>query len=112
LIVLIPLAGLLFGAFRLGIEPFLDTILSPRVLSALRVSFGASAIAALINLPFGLIVAWVLVRYSFPGKRIVDALVDLPFALPTAVAGISLAAVFAGNGWVGQFLEPLGLKIA
>ena len=85
---------------------------SPRVLASYRLTFGASLIAALVNVVFGLLVAWVLVRYKFPGKRIVDALVDLPFALPTAVAGIALTALYAGNGWIGQFLEPLGIKVA
>ena len=82
------------------------------MLAAYRVSFGASFVAALINAVFGLLVAWVLVRYHFPGRRLVDALVDLPFALPTAVAGIALTALYAGNGWLGQFLEPLGIKVA
>ena len=82
------------------------------MLASYRLTFGASLIAALVNVVFGLLVAWVLVRYSFPGKKIVDALVDLPFALPTAVAGISLTALLAGNGWIGQYLEPLGIKLA
>ena len=81
-------------------------------MASYRLTFGASLIAALVNAVFGLLVAWVLVRYQFPGKRIVDALVDLPFALPTAVAGISLTALLAGNGWIGQYLEPLGIKLA
>jgi sulfate transport system permease protein len=85
---------------------------SPRVLASYRLTFGASLAAALVNVVFGLLVAWVLVRYKFPGKKIVDALVDLPFALPTAVAGISLTALLAGNGWIGQYLEPLGIKLA
>ena len=85
---------------------------TPRVLSAFRVSFGTSLIAALINAFFGLLVAWVLVRYEFPGKRLVDAIVDLPFALPTAVAGIALTALYAPNGWIGVLLEPLGIKVA
>ena len=82
------------------------------MLASYRLTFGASFLAALVNVVFGLLVAWVLVRYSFPGKRIVDALVDLPFALPTAVAGISLTALLAGNGWIGQYLEPLGIQLA
>jgi len=85
---------------------------SPRVMASYRLTFGASLIAALVNLVFGLLVAWVLVRYKFPGKRIVDALVDLPFALPTAVAGITLTTLCAPNGWIGQLLEPYGIKIA
>jgi sulfate transport system permease protein len=94
-----------------GIEVW-QTLASPRVAAAFRVSFGTALAAALVNAPFGLIIAWVMVRYAFPGKRIIDCLIDLPFALPTAVAGIALTALYAGNGWLGQFLEPLGLKIA
>jgi sulfate transport system permease protein len=85
---------------------------APRVLAAYRLTFGASLLAALVNAGFGLLLAWVLVRYEFPGKRLVDALVDLPFALPTAVAGIALTALLAGNGWIGQVLEPLGIRLA
>jgi sulfate/thiosulfate transport system permease protein len=112
LIVLIPLSALVLKSFALSWPQFVDAVTSPRVLAAYRLTFGASLIAACVNLVFGLLVAWVLVRYSFPGKRIVDALVDLPFALPTAVAGISLAALLAGNGWIGQHLEPLGIQLA
>jgi sulfate transport system permease protein len=112
LIVLIPLAALVFRSFTLTGAQFWDAIASPRVLASYRLTFGASFIAAVVNVFFGMLVAWVLVRYSFPGKRIVDALVDLPFALPTAVAGISLTAILAGNGWIGQYLEPLGVKLA
>src|SRR5688572_16382209 len=112
LIVLIPLSALVFKTFTLSWDQFWVAISSPRVLASYRLTFGASLIAALINVVFGLLVAWVLVRYSFPGKRIVDALVDLPFALPTAVAGISLTALLAGNGWIGQYLEPLGIQLA
>jgi sulfate/thiosulfate transport system permease protein len=112
LIVLIPLSALVFKSFTLGWPAFWAAISSPRVLASYRLTFGASLIAALVNAVFGLLVAWVLVRYRFPGKRIVDALVDLPFALPTAVAGISLTALLAGNGWIGQYLEPLGIKLA
>ncbi len=112
LIVLIPLTALVFKTFTLTAEQFWAAISSPRVLASYRLTFGASLIAALVNVVFGLLVAWVLVRYSFPGKKLVDALVDLPFALPTAVAGIALTALLAGNGWIGQYLEPLGIKLA
>ena len=112
IIVLIPLSALLFKTFSLTWEQFIAAVTSPRVMASYRLTFGASLIAALVNLVFGLLVAWVLVRYKFPGKKIVDALVDLPFALPTAVAGISLTAILAGNGWIGQYLEPLGIKLA
>ena len=112
LIVLIPLAALVFKSMSLTGAQFVEAISSPRVLASYRLTFGASFAAAVVNVFFGMLVAWVLVRYSFPGKRIVDALVDLPFALPTAVAGISLTALLAGNGWIGQYLEPLGIKLA
>ncbi|SEA01277.1 sulfate ABC transporter permease subunit CysT [Variovorax sp. YR216] len=112
LIVLIPLSALVFKTFALTWDQFWVAVTAPRVMASYRLTFGASFIAALVNLVFGLLVAWVLVRYKFPGKRIVDALVDLPFALPTAVAGISLTALLAGNGWIGQYLEPLGIKLA
>jgi sulfate/thiosulfate transport system permease protein len=112
LIVLIPISALLLKTFSLSWEQFRLAVTSPRVLASYRLTFGASLIAALVNLVFGLLLAWVLVRYRFPGKKLVDALVDLPFALPTAVAGISLTALLAGNGWVGQYLEPLGIKLA
>ncbi|MDP2032957.1 MAG: sulfate ABC transporter permease subunit CysT [Polaromonas sp.] len=112
IIVLIPLSALLFKTFSLSWEQFVTAVTSPRVLASYRLTFGASLFAALVNLVFGLLLAWVLVRYKFPGKKIVDALVDLPFALPTAVAGISLTALLAGNGWIGQYLEPLGIKLA
>jgi sulfate/thiosulfate transport system permease protein len=112
LIVLIPLSALVFKSFTLGWPAFWAAVSSPRVVASYRLTFGASFIAALVNTVFGLLVAWVLVRYRFPGKKIVDALVDLPFALPTAVAGISLTALLAGNGWIGQYLEPLGIKLA
>ena len=111
LIVLIPLGGLVLSAAGAGAEAW-QSLASSRVLAAFRVSFGTAFVAAAVNAAFGLIVAWVLVRYTFPGRRIVDALIDLPFALPTAVAGIALTALYAGNGWLGQFLEPLGIKIA
>ncbi|WP_398313767.1 sulfate ABC transporter permease subunit CysT [Zoogloea sp.] len=112
LIVLIPLAAVFFKAGSLGFDHFWAAATSPRVLASYRLSFGASLIAAGINAVFGLMLAWVLVRYSFPGKRLVDALVDLPFALPTAVAGIALTALYAKNGWIGSLLEPLGIKVA
>ena len=112
LIVLIPLSAVFLKSATLNWEQFWAIISAPRVVASYRVTFGASLLAAFINGIFGLIFAWVLVRYTFPGKRIVDALVDLPFALPTAVAGIALTAIYAGNGWLGQWLEPLGLKVA
>jgi len=112
LIVLIPLSALVFKTFTLTWDQFWDTVTGPRVMASYRLTFGASLIAALVNVVFGLLVAWVLVRYQFFGKKIVDALVDLPFALPTAVAGISLTALLAGNGWVGQYLEPMGIQLA
>ena len=112
IIVLIPLSALLFKTFSLTWEQFVTAVTSPRVMASYRLTFGASLFAALVNLVFGLLLAWVLVRYKFSGKKIVDALVDLPFALPTAVAGISLTAILAGNGWIGQYLEPLGIKLA
>jgi len=111
-IVLIPLAALIIRPWELGLADFWKEITAPRVLAALKLSFGASAIAAAVNSVFGLIVAWVLVRYRFPGKKIVDALFDLPFALPTAVAGIALSALYASNGWLGGPLEKAGIKIA
>ncbi len=111
-IVLIPLTALLFKTFTLSWGEFWQAVTAPRVLASYRLTFGASFIAACVNLVFGLLIAWVLVRYRFPGKKLVDALVDLPFALPTAVAGISLTALLAGNGWVGQWFEPLGIQLA
>jgi sulfate transport system permease protein len=112
LIVLIPIAALFLKTTTLSWEQFWTTVTAPRVMASYRLSFGASLIAALINAVFGLLVAWVLVRYHFAGKRIVDALVDLPFALPTAVAGISLTFLFTDIGWIGQYLEPFGIKVA
>src|SRR5574343_565441 len=112
LIVLLPLSALLFKTFTLAWDQFVAAAASPRVLASYRRTFGASFLAALVNAVFGLLTAWVLVRYQFPGKKIVDALVDLPFALPTAVAGIALTAVYAGNGWIGSLLEPYGIKVA
>jgi len=112
LIVLIPIAALLLRTTSLSWAEFWSTVTAPRVLASYQLSFGTSFIAALVNAVFGLLVAWVLTRYSFPGKRIVDALVDLPFALPTAVAGISLTSIFVKNGWIGQYLEPWGIHVA
>ncbi|KTQ97635.1 sulfate/thiosulfate transporter subunit [Aureimonas ureilytica] len=112
LLVLVPLSALVLRSSSLGWEEFVRLALDQRVLAALRLSFGASFLAALINAVFGLLIAWVLVRYDFPGRRFVDAVIDLPFALPTAVAGIALTALYAPNGWVGQFLAPLGIKVA
>jgi len=111
-IVLIPLAALLLRPWELGVDGVFAAVTAPRVVAALQLSFGAALIASLINAVFGLVVAWMLVRYEFPGKRIIDALVDLPFALPTAVAGIALTALYAPNGWIGQYLDPLGIKVA
>jgi sulfate transport system permease protein len=112
LIVLLPLAALLLRPAELGFDGFWKVVTAPRVIASLKLSFGASAIAALVNGCFGMIVAWVLARYQFPLKRLVDALVDLPFALPTAVAGIALTSLYAPNGWIGALLKPLGVKIA
>jgi sulfate transport system permease protein len=112
LIVLIPIAALILRTTSLSWEQFWAIATNERVVAALRLSFGASLVAATINAFFGLIVAWVLVRYRFPGRRVLDAIVDLPFALPTAVAGIALTAIFSQTGWVGQYLEPLGIKVA
>jgi sulfate/thiosulfate transport system permease protein len=111
-IVLIPLSALLFKTATLTWDQFWAAVASPRVVASYRLTFGASLIAATVNAFFGLLVAWVLVRYTFPGKKIIDALVDLPFALPTAVAGISLTALLASNGWVGSLFEPYGISLA
>ncbi len=112
LLILIPLAGLGWRSAALGWDGFLAIATDPRVLAALRTSFWTSLVAAAINVVFGVIVAWVLVRYRFPGRRLIDAAVDLPFALPTAVAGIALTAIYAPNGWVGQLFQPYGIRIA
>ena len=112
LIVLIPLSAAFIKTASLTWPDFWSTVTSPRVLASYRLTFGVSFAAALVNGVFGLLVAWVLVRYRFPGKQLIDALVDLPFALPTAVAGIALTALYAGNGWIGRWLEPLGIKVA
>jgi sulfate/thiosulfate transport system permease protein len=111
-IVLVPLAALAIGPWSLGWDGFVAEVTAPRVLAALKLSFGAAAIATLINAVFGLIVAWALVRYRFPFKRLADALVDLPFALPTAVAGIALSTLYAPSGWLGAPLAALGIKVA
>ena len=112
LVVIIPLSGLFFKASSLSAHELWETISSDRVLHAYKISFAISFAAAAINTFFGLIVAWILARYRFPFKKIVDAMVDLPFALPTAVAGIALTALYAPHGWIGQYLEPLGIKVA
>jgi sulfate transport system permease protein len=112
LIVLIPLSTTFLKSATLGWPKFWQTVTDPRVVAAYRLTFGASFLGALINAIFGVVVAWVLVRYRFPGKRIIDGLVDLPFALPTAVAGICLTAVYSTNGWIGRYLEPHGIKVA
>jgi sulfate/thiosulfate transport system permease protein len=112
LIVLIPLSGLFIKTTTLTWQQFWHTVTEPRAMASYQLTFGASFLGALVNGFFGSMVAWVLVRYRFPGRSIVDALVDLPFALPTAVAGIALAAIYSSNGWIGRFLEPLGFKVA
>ncbi len=112
LIVLIPLSAAFIKTTELSLSEFWHVVTAPRVMASYQLTFGASLIGALINAVFGLLTAWVLVRYNFPGKKIIDALVDLPFALPTAVAGIALTAVYSGNGWIGQWLEPHGIKVA
>ena len=112
LIVLIPLAAAFIKTTELSWQEFWDVVTAPRVLASYKLTFGASLIGALLNAIFGLLTAWILVRYTFPGKKIIDALVDLPFALPTAVAGIALTAVYAANGWIGSLIEPLGIKVA
>jgi sulfate transport system permease protein len=112
LIVLIPLSAVLLKAASLSWQQFWTIVTAPRVVASYKLSFGTSLLAAAISSVFGLMLAWSLVRYSFPGKRIVDALIDLPFAMPTAVAGIALTALYAPNGWIGQFLDPLGIKVA
>ncbi|OHX20726.1 sulfate ABC transporter permease subunit CysT [Chromobacterium sphagni] len=112
LLVLIPLSAVILRAGSQPWDSFWQAATAPRVLASYRLSFGMALLAAAVNTLFGLLLAWSLVRYRFPGKRLIDALVDLPFALPTAVAGIALTALYAGNGWLGQYLEPLGLKVA
>ncbi|MCC6442780.1 MAG: sulfate ABC transporter permease subunit CysT [Armatimonadetes bacterium] len=112
LIVLIPLSALFMKTSHMSWVHFWETVTSPRVLASYRLSFGASLLGALANAFFGLLVAWVLVRYSFPGRRLMDALVDLPFAMPTAVSGIALTTLYSPNGWVGRYLSPLGIQAA
>ena len=112
LIVLIPLSGIFVKTSALSWEQFWDVVTNPRAVASYQLTFGTSLAGALINGLFGSIIAWVLVRYHFPGRSVVDALVDLPFALPTAVAGITLAAIYSTNGWIGSYLEPLGIKVA
>ena len=112
LMVLLPLATVFTRTAELSAGQFWSIVTDPRVMASYRVTFGASFVAALVNTVFGLLVAWVLVRYRFPGRRVIDAMVDLPFALPTAVAGIALTTLYASNGWIGSYLEPLGLKVS
>ena len=112
IIVLIPLSALLFKTATLTWDEFVAAVTAPRVVASYRITFGSALLAAVINAFFGVLTAWVLVRYRFPGKKVVDALVDLPFALPTAVAGITLASVYSPNGWLGRVLEPQGIKVA
>jgi len=112
LIVLVPLSAAFLKTAGMGLHAFAAAVASPRVFAAYRLSFGASLAAGFVNMVFGLVVAWVLVRYPFPGRRLVDALVDLPFALPTAVAGIALTSLYSANGWVGRWLAPLGVRVA
>jgi len=112
LIVLIPMAALLLRAAQMTWPDFVAAVTAPRVLASYRLSLAASFAGAVINSMFGLVVAWVLVRYSFPGKRFLDAMIDLPFALPTAVAGVTLTTLYSPNGWLGRWLEPLGIKVA
>lgn len=112
LIVLIPLAALALRPWQLGLQGVWDTVSDPRVVAALRLSFGAAVLASGLNVGMGLLVAWVLVRYEFPGRRLLDAAVDLPFALPTAVAGIALATLYSPSGWIGGLLSPLGITVA
>lgn len=112
LIVLVPMSAVFLKASTLGPARLWEVVTDPRVMASYELSFGLSLVAASINVVFGLMLAWALVRYSFPGRKLVDALIDLPFALPTAVAGIALTALYAKNGWIGQILEPLGIKVA
>jgi sulfate/thiosulfate transport system permease protein len=111
-LVLLPLAALVLAAGSMHWSDFVHVVTSPRALGSYRLSFGASFLAATINLVFGFIIAWTLVRYEFPGRKLIDALIDMPFAMPTAVSGIALTTVFAQSGWIGRYLEPLGIKVA
>jgi sulfate/thiosulfate transport system permease protein len=111
-IVLIPISALILKASSIGVDEFVKILVADRTLNALKLSFGLSLIAAIVNVFFGLIVAWALTRYEFPGRRLADAIVDIPFALPTAVAGIALASLYAPQGWIGSLLTPLGIKVA
>ncbi len=111
-LVLLPLTALVMKGAGMDWQRFVHVVTDPRAVASYRLSFGASLMAAAINIVFGFIVAWTLVRYRFPGRRFIDAMIDMPFALPTAVSGLALTAVFAGNGWIGQYLEPLGIKVA
>lgn len=111
-IVLVPLAALIMKTATMGWSDFVRVALDPRAVASYRLSFGASMLAATLNSVFGFIIAWTLVRYEFPGRKLIDALIDMPFALPTAVSGIALTAVFAENGWIGQYLAPFGIKVA
>lgn len=112
LLVLIPLAGIFIKSFELSWAEFWSAVTNPRVLASYRISFSTALWAGLINAVFGLLIAWVLVRYRFPGKKIIDSLIDIPFALPTAVAGIALTTIYSKTGWIGSLLEPIGIKIA
>jgi sulfate transport system permease protein len=111
-LVLLPLTALVIKGAGMDWTRFVKVVTDPRALASYKLTFGTSLLAALINIVFGFIVAWTLVRYRFPGRRFIDAIIDMPFALPTAVSGLALTAVFAGNGWIGQYLEPLGIKVA
>ena len=111
-VVLIPLAALVMKTATMGWADFVKVLFAPRAIASYRLTFGASMLAALLNAVFGFIIAWTLVRYEFPGRKLIDALIDMPFALPTAVSGIALTAVFAENGWIGQHLAPYGIKVA
>jgi sulfate/thiosulfate transport system permease protein len=111
-LVLLPLTALVMKGAGMNWARFISVVTDPRALASYKLTFGASMLAAMINIVFGFIVAWTLVRYRFPGRRFIDAIIDMPFALPTAVSGLALTAVFAGNGWIGQYLEPLGIKVA
>ncbi len=112
LIVLIPLSAVFIKSAGMDFDRFVSVVTNPRVVASYKLSFGASLLAASVNVVFGLILAWAIVRYTFPGRKLIDALVDLPFALPTAVAGIALVSLYAPNGWLGQYLAPLGIKVA